>query len=108
MDGNITIKYLQNYIKSKDDFEKYKDTYFIKLIEEVGELARAIHKGLPAGVSADEDIKDTIDEEIYDVIYLALALANVYGIDVESVIPRKEAISNKKYHHDDLVFEVGR
>ena len=108
MDGNISIKYLQNYIKSKDFSPECRDAYFVKLVEEVGELARAMRKELPAGVSADEDIANSIDEEIYDVIYYALALANVYGIDVESVIPRKEAISNKKYHHNDLVFEVGR
>lgn len=44
MDGNTTVKYLQNYIRAKD-FQPYlvKD-YFIKLSEEVGELARAIRK----------------------------------------------------------------
>ena len=108
MDGNITIKYLQNYIKAKDYAPEYRDAYFVKLIEEVGELARAVHKGLPAGVPSDGDITNTVDEEIYDVIYYALALANVYGIDIESVIPRKEAITNRKYRHEDLVFEVGR
>ncbi len=41
MNGNITIKYLQEYIKQKDySPDKVKD-YFLKLSEEVGELSKA-------------------------------------------------------------------
>ena len=106
MDGKITIKYLQNYIKSKDYEPKLKHKYFLKLAEEVGELAKAIHKDLPANSSGD--IKGTIDEEIWDVIYYTLAIANCYDIDVERVIPKKEAINNKKYNNNRIVFEENR
>ena len=106
MDGKITIKYLQNYIKSKDYDPELKNQYFLKLAEEVGELAKAIHKDLPANNSGD--IKGTIDEEIWDVIYYTLAIANCYDIDVERVIPKKEAINNKKYNNNRIVFEENR
>ncbi len=45
-----------------------------------------------------ESIKGTVDEELWDVIYYALAIANCYDIDVEKVIKIKEAINNKKYN----------
>lgn len=106
MDGKITIKYLQNYIKSKDYEPELKQQYFLKLAEEVGELARAMHKNLPANSS--DDIKGTVDEEIWDVIYYTLAIANCYDIDVEQVIPQKEAINNKKYNNGRIVFEENR
>ena len=105
MDGKTTIKYLQNYIKSKDYHPELKHQYFLKLSEEVGELARAIHKNLPANSS--DDIKGTIDEEIWDVIYYALALANCYNIDIEQVISLKEAINNQKYNNK-IAFEENR
>ena len=105
MDGKTTIKYLQNYIKSKDYYPELNHQYFLKLVEEVGELARAMHKDLPAN-SAD-DIKETIDEEIWDIIYYTLALANCYNIDVEQVISRKEAINNQKYNNK-IIFEENR
>ena len=44
MDGKTTIKYLQNYIKSKDFKPELIKDYFLKLSEEVGELANAIRK----------------------------------------------------------------
>lgn len=100
--GVITVKYLQEYIKSKDfNRERVKD-YFLKLTEETGELARAIRKDLrPA---AQTQVKETVEEELWDVIYYALAIANCYDIDLEQIIPQKEAINNNKYN-TGIVFE---
>jgi NTP pyrophosphatase (non-canonical NTP hydrolase) len=96
MDGKITIKYLQEYIKLKDHNPDFSKNYFLKLAEEVGELAKAMRKDLrPTG---DGHIKKTIDEEIWDVVYYALAIANCYDIDMENVIPIKENLNNKKYN----------
>lgn len=105
MDGNTTIKYLQNYIKSKDYNPELVKDYFFKLSEEVGELSRAMRKNVLA-VSTDT-IKGTIDEELWDVIYYAVAIANCYDIDLEAVIREKEKINNKKYQ-TNIEFETGR
>ena len=92
---SISIGYLQAYIKSKDHKPELKDKYFMKLAEEVGELSRAMRKNLrPAGES---DVKGTLDEEIWDIIYYAIALANCYDIDLERIIPLKEKLGNEKY-----------
>ena len=105
MDGKTTVKYLQNYIKQKDyDPELLKD-YFLKLVEEVGELACAMRKGLKA--QNPEDIKGTIDEELWDVIYYAIAIANIYDIDLEQVIKSKAHLSEEKYP-SAVVFEENR
>lgn len=96
MKGNITVKYLQNYIKLKDFNPELKKDYFLKLSEEVGELSRAMRKNMRP---ADEtQIKETVEEEIWDVVYYALAIANCYEIDVEKVIPIKEKLNNEKYN----------
>lgn len=95
MDGRISIAYLQSYIKSKDYQPELVKDYFLKLAEETGELARAMHKDLRP--QTPDDIVGTIDEELWDVMYFALAIANCYGIDMESVIPKKEALNNIRY-----------
>ena len=78
MDGRTTIKYLQTFIKEKDYHPELLKDYFLKLSEEVGELSRAMRRGLKAENS--EDIKATIDEECWDVIYYALAIAIYMGL----------------------------
>lgn len=105
MDGKTTIKYLQNYIKQKDYHPELLKDYFLKLSEEVGELSRAMRKGLKA--QNNEEIKETIDEELWDVIYYTLAIANLYNIDLEQVIKTKEAM-NKTRYPSSVLFEENR
>ena len=105
MDGKTTVKYLQNYIKQKDFHPELLKDYFLKLSEEVGELSRAIRKNLKA--ESIDKIQGTIDEELWDVIYYAIAIANIYDIDLESVIKEKCRISENKYT-SSVAFEDGR
>ncbi|HML49434.1 MAG TPA: MazG nucleotide pyrophosphohydrolase domain-containing protein [Clostridia bacterium] len=105
MDGRITVQYLQAYIKAKDHRSQATGDYFLKLTEEVGELARAMRKNLrPA---QEGQIKETIEEELWDIVYYVLALANCYDIDLERVIPLKEALNNAKYQNP-VPFELDR
>lgn len=67
-----TIKYLQEYLRSKDYHGGDPTPYFHKLVEEVGELSRAILLEEPH--TDGVNIKGTVDEEIWDVIYLLRAL----------------------------------
>ncbi len=96
MSGKITIKYLQEYIKSKDHHPDLINTYFLKLTEEVGELSRAIRKNLRPG--DESQIKETIEEELWDVVYYIITLANCYDIDFEEAIRKKEELNNERYH----------
>ncbi|MBQ5324120.1 MAG: hypothetical protein J6J58_01590, partial [Oscillospiraceae bacterium] len=84
-------------------FHRQFDSFPIRRFH--GELAKAMRKG---NVAADaENIKDTIDEELWDIIYYAIAIANCYDIDLEQVIKVKENINNKKYN-TNIVFEQNR
>ena len=105
MDGKTTVKYLQNFIRQKDYNPEALKDYFLKLTEEVGELSRAMRKGLKAQNS--EDIKGTIDEELWDVIYYAIAIANIYDVDLEQVIKTKSEMNQIRYP-SSVVFEENR
>lgn len=93
----ITLQELQKYIREKDHKPGQTQAYFLKLVEEVGELAEVVRKGK----QMDETrlIKGTIDEELYDVLYYVLALANLYGVDMEEACRLKEEINREKYNN---------
>ncbi len=105
MAGKTTIKYLQSYIKEKDFHPELLKDYFLKLSEEVGELSRAMRKGLKAKNSSE--ITGTVDEELYDIIYYTLAIANIYGIDIEQVAKVKSEMTESRYPFK-VKFEEGR
>lgn len=94
MTNEISINKLQEFIKSKDFNPDLKHGYFLKLIEEVGELSEAIRKDLRL---KDGNIKGTVEEELYDVLYYILALANIYDINLEESIQLKERINKERY-----------
>ncbi len=99
---STTINYLQEYIKAKDNHPELVKEYFLKLSEEVGELSEAIRKNKIR--IENSSVKGTIDEEIWDVIYYALAIANCYDIDLEKAIKDKEKINAEKYK-SDIIFK---
>lgn len=49
-----------------------------------------------------QNIKGTLEEELYDVLYYVLALANLYEVDLETIMHLKEPISSAKYGQLDV------
>jgi len=90
----MELKELQAYIKNKDFKPELKHGYFLKLIEEVGELSESIRKNKRL---ASTGLKGSIEEELYDVLYYVIALANVYEIDLEKCMELKEKINQIKW-----------
>ncbi|KEO82414.1 MazG nucleotide pyrophosphohydrolase domain-containing protein [Tumebacillus flagellatus] len=95
MKKHLTLPELQQHIKAKDFKPDKKLAYFLKLSEEVGELAEVIRKD--KRLAAKKSIKGTIEEELADVLYYVLALANVYDIDLEHCFHLKEKLNQAKY-----------
>ena len=100
---NLTLNYLQKAIKKIDGVtlgdSKPADRYFMKFIEEVGELSECVRKNKRM---IDNNIKNTVEEELYDVLYYIICLANVYNIDLEKSIFLKEEINSKKYNRKSI------
>ena len=100
---DITLKDLQTAIKKIDGVNigdgKMSDIYFMKFIEEVGELSECIRKDKRM---VDNNIKGTIEEELYDVLYYIICLANIYDIDLQNSIFLKEELNSKKYNRKSI------
>ena len=97
--GEITIRYMQEYLRHKQgQYDHTEDTSmcFIKIAEEVGELARVMLRGERVATN-EEDLKGSINEELFDILYYTLCFANAKGIDLETWIPVKEKINNRRY-----------
>jgi len=88
----LTLKDLQAYVKEKKYNRKHNQKYFLKLIEEVGELAEMIKDDNRWEGSKARDIKNTMEEELADVLFYLAALANVYDVDLEASFLKKEKI----------------
>ncbi|KEQ16226.1 MazG nucleotide pyrophosphohydrolase domain-containing protein [Endozoicomonas numazuensis] len=87
---------LQQKIKDSDFNPEQAHGYFLKLIEETGELSEALRKG-KTGQPDQEHLKGSIAEELYDVLYYVCALANLHDIDLEKTHEMKEALNKIKY-----------
>ena len=97
----LTLKRLQEYLKEKYTIRKPKELkntqrYFLKLVEEVGELAEKKRKNERM---TDDNIKGTIEEELSDVLYYTAVIANTYDIDLEKCFRLKEEFNAKRYGH---------
>lgn len=96
----ITLKKLQKLIGSIDHKNNAIDKYFYKLAEEVGELAQAIRKN--KRFADTNEIKGTIEEELYDVLYYTVCLANMFEIDLETCGRLKEDVNALKYNRQSI------
>ena len=96
---DLTIKRLQEGILKIDNKNSSKEKYMLKLIEAVGELAKAINADARM---KDKEITGTIEEELQDVLYYVTCLANFYGIDLEECVYLKEELNCKKYDRENI------
>ena len=101
MEKDLTIRKLQECIKNIDHKNNMNDKYMLKLMEEVGELAEAVRKN--NRMQDDQNIKGTIEEELQDVLYYIVCLANVNDIDLQNCIYLKEKINCEKYNRKNMI-----
>ena len=100
MEKDLTIRKLQECIKNIDHKNNMNDKYMLKLMEEVGERAEAVRKN--NRMQDDQNIKGTIEEELQDVLYYIVCLANVNDIDLQNCIYLKEKINCEKYNRKNM------
>lgn len=100
MEKDLTIKELQDKIKNIKHKHTTSEQYMLKLMEEVGELAEVVRKN--KRMEKGESIKGTIEEELNDVLYYVVCLANFYDIDLENAIYLKEEINCIKHNRKNM------
>lgn len=97
---DITIKELESYLYHNYGEWGMEQGLFMKLIEEIGEVAEVLNMRSGSKKENGEDLKQQLAEELADVIHYTVAIAAVNGIDLEQTILQKDKRAAIKYHHD--------
>ena len=95
----ITIEALEAYLQEHYGLGTRDHGLFMKLVEEIGEVAEVLNKRSGAKASDEEDLNEQLGNELADVIHYAVAIAAVNGIDISEVILAKDKRAAVKYHH---------
>lgn len=73
-------------------------TNMAQLTEEVGEVARIIARRYGEQSEKESDKNKDLGEELADVIFVVLCLANQTGVDIEEAFNKKLDIKTKRDH----------
>lgn len=95
----ISIDILEKYL-----FERYggwanEQGLFLKLVEELGEVAEVINMRAGSKKAADVDLQKELGTELADMIHYIVAIAAVDNIDLTSVMLEKDKAASVKYNH---------
>ena len=92
-------KIVDNWIKEHG--VRYFDelTNMAQLTEEVGEVARIIARRYGEQSEKESDKAKELGEELADVIFVVLCLANQTGIDLQKAFDQKMKIKSKRDHN---------
>lgn len=88
----MTLYEAQN--KVDDWIKKYGVRYFSELTnmailtEEVGELARIISRTYGDQSFKDSDLKNNISDELADILWVLICIANQTGVDLEEAFKK--------------------
>ena len=73
-------------------------TNMAQLTEEVGEVARIIARRYGEQSEKESDKNKDLGEELADVIFVAVCLANQTGVDLEEAFNRKMEVKTERDH----------
>lgn len=95
----LTFGALQAYL-----FEHYggvanEQGMFMKLVEEIGEVAEVLNKRAGRKANEEEDLQTKLAEELADMIHYIVAIAAINNIDLTGTIIDKDKRAAVKYYH---------
>ncbi|HEY0045424.1 MAG TPA: nucleotide pyrophosphohydrolase [Flavobacterium sp.] len=73
-------------------------TNMAQLTEEVGEVARIIARRYGEQSEKESDKDKDLGEELADVVFVVLCLANQTGVDLQEAFDKKMALKSRRDH----------
>jgi len=96
----ISIPGLQAYLTHHYGGRGTEQGMFMKLVEEMGEVAEVLNKRSGRKAVDGEDLDLALGRELADVIHYAVAIAAISGLDLNTIMLEKDKTASVKYHHD--------
>lgn len=95
----VTIEELQAYLFDHYSKDGIDQSLFMKLVEEIGEVAEVLNKKAGRKSTDKEDLQAQLGNELADVIHYAVAIAALNGLDMNDIIINKDKAASIKYNH---------
>ncbi len=96
----ITIEELQAYLYEQYGGWGEETGLFMKLVEEIGEVAEILNKRSGRKAEEGEDLKKELANELADVIHYTVSIAAINDINLNNVIIEKDKKAAIKYNHE--------
>lgn len=96
----ITVEVLEKYLLDRYGGWANEQGLFLKLVEEMGEVAEVINMRAGSKKATDVDLKKELGIELADMIHYIVAIAAINDIDLTSIILEKDKKASVKYNHD--------
>ena len=97
---DVTITALEQYLHRQYGDRVDPQGLFMKLVEEMGEIAEVLNRRTGRKASDGRDLDAELGSELADLIHYAVAIAAVTGLDLNRIILEKDRRASVKYHHD--------
>ena len=95
----ISIDALQAYLADRYSGWATEQSMFMKLVEELGEVAEVLNKRAGRKASDENDLQEQLGVELVDMIHYIVAIAAINDIDLTTLILEKDKKASIKYHH---------
>ena len=95
----ITVEALEKYLLDRYGGWANEQGLFLKLVEEMGEVAEVINMRAGSKKATDVDLQKELGVELADMIHYIVAIAAINEIDLSSIILEKDKIASVKYNH---------
>lgn len=95
----ISIRDYEEYLYDHYKEQGIDTSLFMKLVEEVGEVAEVLNMRDGRKTKNNADLKDQLASELVDVVHYAFAIASLNNIDLNDAIIEKDKKAALKYHH---------
>ena len=95
----ITIDTLQAYLFDRYSGWANEQSLFMKLVEEIGEVAEVLNKRAGRKFSDENDLQEQLGTELVDMIHYIVAIAAINNIDLTQIMIEKDKRASVKYNH---------
>lgn len=96
----ITIEELEAYLSKLYSGRVTDQSLFMKLVEEIGEVAEILNKLAGRKKTDSNDLQEQLGKELADVIHYVVAIAAVNNLELNEIILDKDKKASLKYNRD--------
>ncbi len=95
----ITINDLEAYLADRYCGWANEQGMFMKLVEEIGEVAEVLNKKAGRKSTDETDLQEQLGVELADMLHYIVAIAALNNIDLNNTILEKDKVASVKYNH---------